>query len=72
MPLRRCMRYLAESTVLMTGGEQLQACGACCGAADLLAEVRRREKALGVEPDWDVDAMMKAGAIQGAPSRCCI
>ena len=39
-------------------------------AADLLAEVQRREKALGVEPDWDVDAMMKAGAVQGAPNRC--
>ena len=37
--------------------------------ADLLAEVRKREKALGVEPDWAVDALMRASAVQGAPSR---
>jgi hypothetical protein len=33
--------------------------------ADLLAELRRREKELGVEVDWAVNAMMKAGAIEG-------
>lgn len=37
--------------------------------ADLLAEVRRREKALGVEHDAAVDAMMQTSAVQGAPSR---
>lgn len=35
-------------------------------AADLLAEVRKREQALGVEVDWSVDAMLSAEALLGA------
>ena len=35
-------------------------------AADLLAEVRKREQALGVEVDWSVDAMLSAEAQPGA------
>ena len=35
-------------------------------AADLLAEVRKREQALGVEVDWSVDAMLSAEALPGA------
>ena len=34
--------------------------------ADLLAEVRKREQALGVEVDWSVDAMLSAEALSGA------
>ncbi len=37
-----------------------------CDCAELLAELRRREKELGVEADWAVNAMMKAGTIEGA------
>lgn len=37
-----------------------------CTGAELLAELRRREKDLGVEADWAVNAMMKAGTIEGA------
>ena len=34
----------------------------------MLSEVRRREKEMGIEPDWDVDALMKAETIEGKPT----
>ena len=40
--------------------------GSSCCPADLLEEVRRREKALGVEVDWSVDAMLQSEALSGA------
>jgi hypothetical protein len=56
---------------LMHGLAACETDGGCLfWRADLLAEVRKREKALGVEPDWAVDAMMRASAVEGAPSRC--
>ena len=33
--------------------------------ADDLKELRRREKELGIEPDWNVDAFMKAETAEG-------
>ena len=32
---------------------------------DELQELRKREKEQGIEPDWEVDAMMKAATIPG-------
>ena len=34
--------------------------------AELLAELKRREKEMGLEVDWAIDAMMKANTIEGA------
>ena len=31
----------------------------------MLAEIRRREKEMGIEPDWNVDALMKAETLEG-------
>ena len=33
--------------------------------AEDMEELRRREKAAGIEPDWDIDAYMKALTLQG-------
>lgn len=30
-----------------------------------MEELRRREKEAGIEPDWEVDAFMKASTLQG-------
>ena len=35
-------------------------------AADLLEEVKKREKEVGVEVDWSVDAMLNSEALSGA------
>lgn len=35
-------------------------------AADLLEEVKKREKDMGVEVDWSVDAMLNSQALSGA------
>lgn len=42
----------------------------CCSAVPVLAavyveELRRREKELGIEPDPEVDALLKAEAVEG-------
>ncbi|KAK9916362.1 hypothetical protein WJX75_001804 [Coccomyxa subellipsoidea] len=53
----------------LTVRETLNFSARCQGVgsnAELLAELRRREKDLGVEADWAVNAMMKAGTIEGA------
>lgn len=31
----------------------------------MLEELRKREKQMGIEPDWHVDAMMKAETLEG-------
>ena len=31
----------------------------------MLAEIRRREKEMGIEPEWNVDALMKAETLEG-------
>lgn len=36
---------------------------ACC--ADLLADIRKKEREMDIEPDWNVHAFQKAQAIQG-------
>ena len=33
--------------------------------ADELEELRKREKELGIEPDWEIDAFMKACSLKG-------
>ena len=33
--------------------------------AEEIAQLRQKEKELGIEPDWEVDAFMKASALQG-------
>ena len=35
---------------------------------ELLAEMRKREKEMDIEPDWNVHAFQKAQAIQGQPN----
>ena len=39
-----------------------------CLAAELLADLRKREKEMDIEPDWNVHAFQKAQAIQGQPT----
>ncbi|MCL7045571.1 hypothetical protein MKW94_009630 [Papaver nudicaule] len=55
----------------MTVRETLDFSGRCLGVGtrfDLLAELLRREKEAGIKPDADIDAFMKATAIQGKGS----
>ena len=33
--------------------------------AAVLEELRKREKEMGIEPDWNVDALMKAETLEG-------
>lgn len=39
-----------------------------CLAAELLADLRKREKEMDIEPDWNVHAFQKAQTIQGQPT----
>lgn len=39
-------------------------CEACC-LTDEIKELRDREKELSIEPDWEIDALMKASALKG-------
>ncbi|BDA40539.1 Pleiotropic drug resistance protein 1 [Coccomyxa sp. Obi] len=53
----------------LTVRETLDFSARCQGVgsnAELLAELKRREKEMGLEVDWAVDAMMKANTIEGA------
>ena len=34
-------------------------------SAEVLEEVRKREREMGIEPDWNVDALMKAETLEG-------
>jgi hypothetical protein len=36
-----------------------------CISADEIHELRKKEKELGIEPDWEIDAFMKAGSARG-------
>lgn len=36
--------------------------------AELLADLRKREKEMDIEPDWNVHAFQKAQAVQGQPT----
>lgn len=36
--------------------------------AEILEEVRKREKEMGIEPDWTVDALMKSETLEGFKS----
>ena len=52
----------------MTVRETLNFSGRCLGVGtrhDLLVELTRREKQEGVKPDPEIDAFMKATAIEG-------
>lgn len=52
----------------MTVRETLNFSGRCLGVGtryDLLAELSRREVAAGIKPDPEVDAFMKATAMEG-------
>lgn len=39
-----------------------------CFDAELLRKLREAEKAAGVEPDWAVDAFLKAATVSGQPN----
>ncbi len=52
----------------MTVRETLDFSGRCLGIGaryDMLAELARRERNAGIKPDPEIDAFMKATAVQG-------
>ncbi|GAU23542.1 hypothetical protein TSUD_40200 [Trifolium subterraneum] len=70
VPERTCA-YISQHNLHhgeMTVKETLDFSGRCLGVGtrhDLLVELTRREKHLGIKPDPDIDAFMKATAMEG-------
>ncbi|PIA25217.1 hypothetical protein AQUCO_12200002v1 [Aquilegia coerulea] len=70
VPQRTCA-YISQHDLHygeMTVRETLDFSGRCLGVGtryDLMAELSRREKEAGIKPDPDVDAFMKATALEG-------
>lgn len=72
-PQRTCA-YISQHDLHhgeMTVRETLDFSGRCLGVGtryDLLAELSRREKDVGIKPDPEIDAFMKATAMSGQQS----
>ncbi|KAF9594978.1 hypothetical protein IFM89_035751 [Coptis chinensis] len=70
VPQRTCA-YISQHDLQygeMTVRETLDFSGRCLGVGtryDLMTELSRREKKIGIKPDPDVDAFMKATAVEG-------
>ncbi|KAI3987103.1 hypothetical protein MKX01_036893 [Papaver californicum] len=71
---QRTSAYISQNDLhyaQMTVRETLDFAGRCLGVGtryDLLAELSRREKEAGIKPDPEIDAFMKAIAIEGQES----
>lgn len=48
-----------------TASQVLRLCDCVCLYIDEIEELRKKEKELGIEPDWEIDAFMKASALRG-------